>query len=53
LALAQTATGIERLAVEVRHLARPEVGEVQEFFGAQQKGSCACPTSATPGASRP
>ncbi len=48
LALAQTATAIERLAVEVRHLARTEVGEVQEFFGRQQKGSSAMPHKRNP-----
>jgi adenylosuccinate lyase len=48
IALAQTATGIERLAVEVRHLARTEVGEAQEFFGAQQKGSSAMPHKRNP-----
>ena len=47
-ALAQTATGIERIAVEMRHLARTEVGEVQEFFGAEQKGSSAMPHKRNP-----
>jgi len=47
-ALAQTATSIERLSVEVRHLARSEVAEVQEFFGSQQKGSSAMPHKRNP-----
>jgi adenylosuccinate lyase len=47
-ALAQTATTIERLSVELRHLARSEVREVQEFFGAQQKGSSAMPHKRNP-----
>ena len=47
-ALAQTATSIERLAVEVRHLARSEVGEVREFFGKSQKGSSAMPHKRNP-----
>ena len=47
-ALAQTATTIERIAVEMRHLARTEVGEVQEFFGTQQKGSSAMPHKRNP-----
>ena len=47
-ALAQTATSIERIAVEMRHLARTEVGEVQEFFGSQQKGSSAMPHKRNP-----
>jgi adenylosuccinate lyase len=47
-ALAQTATSVERLAVEMRHLARSEVAEVQEFFGAQQKGSSAMPHKRNP-----
>jgi len=47
-ALAQTATSIERLAIEMRHLARSEVGEVQEFFGSEQKGSSAMPHKRNP-----
>jgi len=46
--LAQTATSIERLSVEVRHLARTEVGEAQEYFGSQQKGSSAMPHKRNP-----
>jgi adenylosuccinate lyase len=35
------ASGIERLATEVRHLQRSEVREAEEFFHAGQKGSSA------------
>src|SRR5262245_64183449 len=47
-ALALVACGVERLAVEMRHLARSEVGEVQEFFGSEQKGSSAMPHKRNP-----
>jgi adenylosuccinate lyase len=47
-ALALVACAVERLAVELRHLARSEVGEVQEFFGKQQKGSSAMPHKRNP-----
>ncbi len=47
-AIAQTGAAIERLAVEIRHLARTEVGEVQEFFGTEQKGSSAMPHKRNP-----
>ncbi len=47
-ALAQTATSIERISVEMRHLARSEVREVQEFFGSEQKGSSAMPHKRNP-----
>ncbi len=47
-ALALVATGVERIAVEMRHLARTEVGEVQEFFGSEQKGSSAMPHKRNP-----
>ena len=46
--LAQTATSVERIAVEMRHLARTEVGEVQEWFGSEQKGSSAMPHKRNP-----
>ena len=42
------ATTAERLAVEIRHLARTEVGEVQEAFGRGQKGSSAMPHKRNP-----
>ena len=47
-ALAQTATTIERISVEIRHLARTEVREVQEHFGSEQKGSSAMPHKRNP-----
>ncbi len=34
------ASSIERFAIEIRHLQRTEVLEVEEFFGKKQKGSC-------------
>ena len=47
-ALALTATSLERFCVEVRHLARTEVREVQEAFRAGQKGSSAMPHKRNP-----
>lgn len=47
-AMAQTASSVERIAIEMRHLARTEVGEVQEFFGSGQKGSSAMPHKRNP-----
>jgi adenylosuccinate lyase len=47
-ALAQTATTVERIAMEMRHLARTEVGEVREEFGSEQKGSSAMPHKRNP-----
>jgi len=47
-ALALAASGIERLAVEVRHLQRSEVREVEEYFAPQQKGSSAMPHKRNP-----
>jgi adenylosuccinate lyase len=47
-ALAQAAGAVEAIAVEMRHLARSEVGEVQEFFGSEQKGSSAMPHKRNP-----
>src|SRR5206468_2759125 len=40
--------GLERFATEVRHLARTEVGEVQEPFASGQKGSSAMPHKRNP-----
>ena len=51
-ALAVVASGVERLAVEVRHLQRSEVREAEEFFHAGQKGSSAMPHKRNPGALR-
>lgn len=42
-ALALLASSMEKLAVEIRHLARTEVGEVEEPFAKSQKGSSAMP----------
>jgi len=47
-ALAVVAGGVERLAVEIRHLQRTEVGEVEEAFGTGQKGSSAMPHKRNP-----
>jgi adenylosuccinate lyase len=46
--LAVIAGGVERLATEIRHLQRTEVGEVAEPFGAGQKGSSAMPHKQNP-----
>ncbi len=42
------ASGVERLATEVRHLQRSEVREAEEFFHAGQKGSSAMPHKRNP-----
>ncbi len=47
-ALAIAASGLERLAVEIRHLQRTEVREAEEAFGAGQKGSSAMPHKRNP-----
>ena len=47
-ALALCAASLERFATEIRHLARTEVREVQEPFGAGQKGSSAMPHKRNP-----
>jgi adenylosuccinate lyase len=39
---------VEMIATEIRHLARTEVGEVEEAFGAGQKGSSAMPHKRNP-----
>ncbi len=46
--LAVIASGIERLAIEIRHLQRSEVREVEEFFHPGQKGSSAMPHKRNP-----
>jgi adenylosuccinate lyase len=46
--LALIASSLEKIAVELRHLARTEVREVQEEFGASQKGSSAMPHKRNP-----
>jgi adenylosuccinate lyase len=47
-AIALAGAGMERFATEIRHLARTEVGEVREPFGAGQKGSSAMPHKRNP-----
>jgi adenylosuccinate lyase len=47
-ALALAATSLERFAVEIRHLARTEVREVEEPFARGQKGSSAMPHKRNP-----
>jgi adenylosuccinate lyase len=42
------ASSIERLAVEIRHLQRTEVLEVEEYFSPGQKGSSAMPHKRNP-----
>ena len=46
--LAVIASGVERLATEVRHLQRSEVREAEEFFHTGQKGSSAMPHKRNP-----
>jgi adenylosuccinate lyase len=46
--LAVIASSIDRWATEFRHLQRTEVLEVEEFFGAGQKGSSAMPHKRNP-----
>jgi adenylosuccinate lyase len=47
-ALAVTAASLEKFALEIRHLARTEVREVEEPFGKGQKGSSAMPHKRNP-----
>ena len=42
------ASSIERVAIEIRHLQRTEVYELQEFFSKKQKGSSAMPHKKNP-----
>jgi adenylosuccinate lyase len=46
--LALLATSVEKFAVEIRHLQRTEVGEVEEPFTAGQKGSSSMPHKKNP-----
>jgi adenylosuccinate lyase len=46
--LAVTAASLEKFALEIRHLARTEVREVEEPFGRGQKGSSAMPHKRNP-----
>ncbi len=47
-ALAVVAASLEKFALELRHLARTEVGEIMEPFGKGQKGSSAMPHKRNP-----
>lgn len=47
-ALGQIGSGLERLAIELRHLQRTEVAEVTEGFSKGQKGSSAMPHKKNP-----
>ncbi len=47
-ALGVIASGVERLATEIRHLQRSEVREAEEFFHPGQKGSSAMPHKRNP-----
>ncbi len=42
------ASSVERVATEIRHLQRTEVGEAEEFFSPGQKGSSAMPHKRNP-----
>ncbi|MCS6807048.1 MAG: adenylosuccinate lyase [Acidobacteriota bacterium] len=46
--LAIIAACVEKIALEIRHLQRTEVGEVHEHFGEGQKGSSAMPHKRNP-----
>jgi len=46
--LALVASSLDKIAIELRHLARTEVREVQEEFGRGQKGSSAMPHKRNP-----
>jgi adenylosuccinate lyase len=47
-ALGVTASSIERLATEIRHLQRTEVREAEEYFSEGQKGSSSMPHKRNP-----
>ncbi len=46
--LAVVAASLERIALEIRHLQRTEVREVEEPFGGEQRGSSAMPHKRNP-----
>jgi adenylosuccinate lyase len=48
LTLGMIASSIENLSIEIRHLQRSEVREVEEFFSEKQKGSSAMPHKKNP-----
>ena len=50
-AIAEIGNSIERIALEIRHLQRTEVRELEESFGVGQKGSSAMPHKKNPIAS--
>jgi len=47
-ALALIAATLEKIALEIRHLQRTEVREVEEHFGGEQRGSSAMPHKRNP-----
>ena len=47
-ALALVTAGLEKIALEIRHLQRTEVREAEEYFSAGQKGSSAMPHKRNP-----
>lgn len=49
--LAIVAASLERIALEIRHLQRTEIREVEEPFGGEQRGSSAMPHKRNPVAS--
>lgn len=46
--LSMIASLLNKIAIEIRHLSRSEVGEVSEFFDVNQKGSSAMPHKRNP-----
>ncbi len=48
LQIALIGSELEKIAVEIRHLSRTEVGEVREYFNPNQKGSSAMPHKKNP-----
>jgi adenylosuccinate lyase len=48
MTLAVIAATVEKIALEIRHLQRTEVGEAEEYFGRGQKGSSAMPHKRNP-----
>src|SRR5260370_39818061 len=46
--LALIAATLEKIAIEIRHLQRTEVREVEEPFGGEQRGSSAMPHKRNP-----
>jgi len=48
MTLALIAAAVERLATEIRHLQRTELGEAEEYFAPGQKGSSAMPHKRNP-----